>query len=40
MYLVKNCSSSVYLYCRFKDIFQEVYEQEGWKAKFDAAGIW
>jgi isocitrate dehydrogenase len=25
---------------RFKDIFQEVYEQEGWKAKFDAAGIW
>lgn len=25
--------------CRFKDIFQEVYEA-GWKTKFEAAGIW
>lgn len=25
--------------CRFKDIFQEVYEA-GWKSKFEAAGIW
>ena len=24
---------------RFKDIFQEVYENQ-WKSKFDAAGIW
>ncbi|KAG0553865.1 hypothetical protein M758_12G047700 [Ceratodon purpureus] len=25
---------------RFKDIFQEVYENEGWEAKFKDAGIW
>jgi NADP-dependent isocitrate dehydrogenase len=25
---------------RFKDIFQEVYEQEGWESKFKEAGIW
>lgn len=25
---------------RFKDIFQEIYEKEGYKAKFEAAGIW
>ncbi|CAM6037815.1 unnamed protein product [Sphagnum compactum] len=25
---------------RFKDIFQEVYEQEGWELKFKEAGIW
>jgi len=25
---------------RFKDIFQEVYEQEGWEVKFKEAGIW
>ncbi len=25
---------------RFKDLFQEVYETEGWQAKFEAAGIW
>lgn len=25
---------------RFKDIFQEVYETQGWKEKYDAAGIW
>jgi isocitrate dehydrogenase len=25
--------------CRFKDIFQEVYEAD-WKSKFEAAGIW
>jgi len=25
---------------RFKDLFQEVFDGEGYKAKFDAAGIW
>merc|ERR1719159_822308 len=25
---------------RFKDLFQEIYETEGYKAKFEAAGIW
>ena len=25
---------------RFKDIFQEVYENEGYKAKFEYAGLW
>lgn len=25
---------------RFKDIFQEVYENEGYKAKFEAANLW
>lgn len=25
---------------RFKDLFQEVYENEGFKGKFEAAGIW
>ena len=25
---------------RFKDIFQEVYESEGYKAKFEYAGLW
>ena len=25
---------------RFKDIFQEVYEKEGWKEKFEAENIW
>ena len=25
---------------RFKDIFQEVYDNEGYKAKFEAAGLW
>jgi hypothetical protein len=25
---------------RFKDIFQEVYENQGWEAKFKEAGIW
>jgi isocitrate dehydrogenase len=25
---------------RFKDIFQEVYEQAGWESKFKEAGIW
>lgn len=29
-----------FLHSRFKDIFQEVYEQKGWKAKYDEAGIW
>jgi len=25
---------------RFKDLFQEIFDGEGYKAKFDAAGIW
>eukprot|EP00244_Chara_vulgaris_P000445 TRINITY_DN10768_c0_g3_i1.p1 TRINITY_DN10768_c0_g3~~TRINITY_DN10768_c0_g3_i1.p1 ORF type:complete len:418 (-),score=100.42 TRINITY_DN10768_c0_g3_i1:133-1347(-) len=25
---------------RFKDIFAEVYENAGWRAKFESAGIW
>ena len=25
---------------RFKDIFQEVYEKEGWKEKYEAANLW
>lgn len=30
----------IFLRYRFKDIFQEVYETQGWKEKYDAAGIW
>jgi len=25
---------------RFKDIFMEVFQNEGWEAKFKDAGIW
>lgn len=32
-------ASFSFLFARFKDIFQEVYESK-WKTKFEEAGIW
>lgn len=37
--LLKSQIELFWLFCRFKDIFQEVYETQ-WKSKFEAAGIW
>ena len=30
----------VFMACSFLMIFADIYEKEGYKAKFDAAGIW
>lgn len=37
--LAQHVYPCTWFVCRFKDIFQEVYEA-GWKTKFEAAGIW